>query len=188
MWRADETELITAAPITPGGTLTDDPQLPASWWSTLNASLTALAEQHTTRIATPDTVPITQARLTAEINRVFPDRVDTVIDEWSPAHADFNWANLTGPELYVLDWEDWGLAPKGLDSSTLWGNSLLVPAMADRVRRERRADLHSSSGKLMALFFCTKIVGDATGYSGPMLEPAIREAARLIDELQDRPR
>lgn len=43
MWRADETDLVTAAPIKPGGILATDPRLPAAWWSTLESSLDALA-------------------------------------------------------------------------------------------------------------------------------------------------
>ncbi|MFF4412397.1 hypothetical protein ACFYY8_07670 [Streptosporangium sp. NPDC001559] len=48
----------------------------------------------------------------------------------------------------MFDWEDWGMAPYGLDAASLWGASLAVPALADRVRSERRDDLESRDGKL----------------------------------------
>ncbi len=98
MWRADETTLLPGAPVKPGGTLTIDPQLPGAWWGQLNRSLDALAGQTTTRIATPDTVTITQARVTREITSTFGD-LDTTLADWRPAHADLNWANVTGPTL-----------------------------------------------------------------------------------------
>ncbi|MGW1989595.1 hypothetical protein [Embleya sp. NPDC001921] len=185
MWRVDETELVTAAPVKPGGRLTVDPKLPDTWWATLNTSLDALAAQETTRVATPDTVTITRDGVTNAIRETFGDRVDTTLDEWVPAHADLNWANVTGPpDCWILDWEDWGLAPRGFDAATLWGNSLALPDLADRVRRERHADMATRSGRLMALFFCSKVVGRYADPADPLLEPARRESTRLIEDLQ----
>lgn len=185
MWRADETELITEPPVKPGGRLTGDPQLPETWWTTLNSSIDALASQETTRVATPDTMTITQARVTETIDATFSEAIDTTIHQWAPAHADFHWANLTAPCCFILDWEDWGMAPRGLDSATLWGASLAVPQLAERVRRERRADLESRSGKLMALFFLAKVVGPYAQEEDPLLEPARRETSRLLAELRE---
>lgn len=54
MWRADETELLPGAPVG-NAVVAEDPQLSEEWWSSMNASLDALAAQHTNRIATPDT-------------------------------------------------------------------------------------------------------------------------------------
>lgn len=100
------------------------------------------------------------------------------------AHADLAWVNLTAPECWLLDWEDWGLAPRGWDAATLWGNSLAVPALAERVQREYRADLDSKAGLLSQLFFCAEMIAAGADYAGPLAEPARREAARLISSLQ----
>ncbi|MFC4518069.1 hypothetical protein [Streptomyces ehimensis] len=182
-WRADETELVTASPVRSGGQLAADPKLPGSWWTTLNTSLNALASQHTTRIATPDTVTITQASVTETIRGAFPNRpVDTAISRWTPAHADLNWANVTGPECWLLDWEDWGMAPRSLDSATLWSSSLAIPSLADQVRRERRHDLASRDGRLMGLFCCAKLLAYPDD-ADPRLRRARREADRLLAEL-----
>ncbi|MGH3928094.1 MAG: hypothetical protein ACRDTT_35410, partial [Pseudonocardiaceae bacterium] len=134
------------------------------------------------RVATPHTVPISQERVTATIERVFPCSVETIVTEWIPAHADLAWANLTAPECWLLDWEDWGLAPRGWDAATLWGNSLAVPALAERVQREYQADLRSRSGLVSQLFFCAEIIAAGDGYAGPLAEPSRREAARLIGQ------
>jgi len=184
LWRADETELVTASPIKPGGVLITDPGLADVWWATLGRSLEALATQSITRIATPHTVPISQERVTATIEGVFPGYVKTTVTEWAVAHADLAWANLTAPECWLLDWEDWGLAPRGWDAATLWGNSLAVPVLAERVQREYQADLGSRSGLVSQLFFCAEIITAGAGYAGPLAEPTRREAARLISLLQ----
>lgn len=180
LWRADETELVIAAPIKPGGILTKDPQLPKSWWSTLNTSLDALAHADTIRAATLHTEPLTQARVSNEIQAVFGENIDTTVEGWAPAHADFTWANLTGPECWILDWEDWGLAPRGLDAAMLWAASLAVPDLAEQVYQARKSDLDSRDGQLMQLFFAAIIIGAPTDYSGPLLDPARAAAERIL--------
>ena len=183
MWRADETALLPGAPI---GTavLTVAPELSDQWWETLSASLDALAAQDTRRIATPDTDTITQALVTESIHGVFPSDLDTTVERWAPAHADLNWANMTAPTFSLFDWEDWGNAPLGLDSASLWASSLAVPALADRVRHERRSDFESRDGKLMTLFACSKILGPYAHPEDPRLEPARRMAEGVIKELR----
>jgi hypothetical protein len=185
MWRADETSLLPGAPIG-SSVLAADPELSGSWWLALNSSLDALAAQHTSRVATPDTELITQPVVTEAIQGAFGDGFDTTVSTWVPAHADLNWANVSGPEFCLFDWEDWGNAPLGLDSASLWGSSLAVPTLADRVRQERRGDLESRDGKLMTLFAFSKFAGADAHPEDPRVEPARRKAARIVAELQAR--
>jgi hypothetical protein len=183
MWRADETGLLPGPPI---GTavLSEAPKLTDEWWQGLNASMDALTAQHTGRIATPDTVAITQTLVTEAIHNTFSGDLDTTVERWMPAHADLNWANMTAPTFCLFDWEDWGNAPRGLDSAWLWGSSLAVPALADRVRQERRHDFESRDGKLMTLFVCSKILGPDAHPEDPRLKPARRVAEQIVAELQ----
>lgn len=88
MWRADEMDLITAAPVGQAALVTEDPRLPAGWWVALNASLDAVAAHRTPRIATPDTETATQDLITTTIREVFPEVTDTRVEEWTAAHAD----------------------------------------------------------------------------------------------------
>ncbi|KFF96358.1 hypothetical protein IQ62_36825 [Streptomyces scabiei] len=182
MWRADETALLPGAPV---GTavLSVAPELSDQWWEVLNDSLDALAAQDTRRIATPDTVTISQALVTECIHGVFSSDLDTTVERWVPAHADLNWANMTAPTFSLFDWEDWGNAPLGLDSASLWASSLAVAALSDRVRHERRSDFESRDGKLMTLFACSKILGPYAHPEDPRLEPARRMAEQVIKEL-----
>ncbi|MFF4568844.1 hypothetical protein [Streptomyces sp. NPDC001410] len=183
VWRADETRLLPGSPVG-AAVLGGDPGLPDEWWQALNVSLDALATQDTGRIATPDTVTITQSLVTESIRSVFPSDFDTTIERWVPAHADLNWANMTAPTFSLFDWEDWGIAPLGLDSASLWASSLAVPPLADRVRRERRSDFRSRDGQLMTLFVCSKILGPSAHREDPRLEPARHMAKQVVAELQ----
>ncbi|QNE79109.1 hypothetical protein F0344_07270 [Streptomyces finlayi] len=182
VWRADETGLLPDAPVG-SAVVAKGPQLSVEWWASLNVSLDALAAQHTNRIATPDTETVTQELVTGTIRNVFAD-VDTAVADWRPAHGDLNWANMTAPVLCLFDWEDWGMAPRGLDAAHLWGASLAVSALADRVRRERRHDLASRDGKLMMLFVAAKILGPYADPEDPRLVPARKMAEQLLQELQ----
>ncbi|MGW5456702.1 hypothetical protein [Nocardia sp. NPDC003979] len=187
LWRADECAMITEPSATAIGYPLTEPELSQDWWHTLKSSLDSLARQHVTRVATPDTETITQALVTETIERAFPDRVDTTITDhqWVPAHADLNWSNLTAPDCWILDWEDLGVAPRGLDAATLWVASLMVPALADKVYRARCADLNTRSGKIMALFCCSKDLNDPQFHSAPAFEPTVRHAAELVADLAD---
>ncbi len=128
IWRADETDLLPRPPV---GTavLSEAPKLPNEWWKALNATLDALALQPTRRIATPDTVTITQELVTASIRIVFPGDFDTTVERWVSAHADLNWANITAPVFSLFDWEDWGSAPLGAEQRDIVGEFPCDPSL-----------------------------------------------------------
>lgn len=180
VWRADEMELVTSPVINSSGVIATAPELSESWWTTLKESFAALAGHDTDRVG------VRQEHLTLRINQVFPGVVDTTADEWVTAHADLHWGNLTAPDCYLLDWEDWGSAPRGLDAALLWGVSLQVSRLADRVQREFQTDLQTRSGKLAQLLFCSNVirVNARRPDPSPLLPPAKRVAATLLDELR----
>lgn len=182
MWRADETELIDEPPV---GRVANAPGLPDAWWDSFNVAMDELASHVTTRAATPDCEPINLSRVDAAIRKLFPDCTNVRIDEWATAHADLNWANMTGPRLWILDWEDFGLAPRGLDAANLWFGSLAVPEIADKVYRGRRHDLDSQTGQVMQLFKCAELLAWADE-AEPLYLPAQREADRLCTLLSER--
>ena len=102
MWRADESDYVADRPISTGGVLSAQPDLSEAWWRDLGASLDALAAATTTRVATVDTVPITQQRITNTIQAVFGPLADTVVSAWGGIHAD-----LGGPISPVRGWPSW---------------------------------------------------------------------------------
>ncbi|MEV1116148.1 hypothetical protein AB0I91_13835 [Actinosynnema sp. NPDC049800] len=183
MWRADETELITDQPIKAGGTLKQNPDLPESWWETFGSSMQALAAHTTTRTATPHLHPVTQERVTTTIHKLFP-AVDTSVTEWRAAHADLAWANLTAPNCYLLDWEDWGMAPRGWDAANLWASSFAVPELAECVFEALHDDLHSRTGKLAQLYHCAEILSYPPGYADELVPLAGDNAERLLSDLR----
>jgi hypothetical protein len=87
--------------------------------------------------------------------------------------------------MFLLDWEGWGLGPRGLDAATLWAFSLLVPSVAERVNEEFSEDLSCRSGKIAQLFMCAELLRMTRNFGDhPDLEkPLTREADRLVAEL-----
>ncbi|TWP47474.1 hypothetical protein FKR81_32305 [Lentzea tibetensis] len=180
VWRADETELITSRAIHSTGLINEEPDLSVAWWDSLGSSLAALAAVETERVA------MAQAHLTRRINQVFGDEgIDTEVDEWTTAHADLHFGNLTAPDCYLLDWDSWGRAPRGLDAATLWGHCLLVPSVAHRVQAEFVDDLSSRSGLLAQLLFCSNVIrlNSSKPKPSPLLEPVKKEAVRVLHAL-----
>lgn len=184
MWRADETAYVDQRPV---GRASNAPGLPPSWWAAFDGALDELAAHPTARNATPDLEPINAARVGAAIIRVFPECTQVSLDEWTTAHADLNWANMTGPTLWIMDWEDWGLAPRGLDAASLWGGSLTVPEVAATIYEQRRADLECSTGKLMRLFKCAELLSWADERE-PLYGPMRHEAESLLAQGVGRPK
>lgn len=181
VWRADEVELVTSNAVHPTGVIDQDPEVSATWWESLKSSLATLAAFSTRRVG------MAQEHLTRRINQVFDgEGVDTQVGEWTTAHADLHWGNVTAPDCYLLDWEDWGLAPRGLDAATLWGHSIGVPAVAETIQDMFADDLATRSGRLAQLLFCSNVIriNSSKPSPGPLLEPARREADRLLATLR----
>ena len=177
-WRADEIEHVDEQALGRAEAAVD---LPDSWWSALASAMDKISLCRTTRRATPGCEPITHERVVGAITKVFPSHSGFALDEWWPAHADLGWPNLTGPKLWILDWEDFGLAPRGLDAASLWAGSLTFPALAAQVFHRLRADLESQSGRVMRLFKCAELLAWADERE-PLYSPMRVEAEKLLAE------
>ena len=182
MWRADEMQLIASKTVSSNGSVTIAPELSDRWWSTLTRSLENLGRHTTERVS------MTQEHLTRRLTEAFPSvTLNSTVTEWTTAHADLHWGNLTAPECYLLDWENWGRAPRGYDAATLWGFSLGVPRLAERVAQEFRVDLETRPGRLSQLLFCANVLRQFAkrGVIMPFTQSVRAAAPILLDQLSD---
>jgi hypothetical protein len=180
VWRVEELTLVKSRATSSSGSVTAYPDLPEAWWASLKSSLTALMAHRTSRVG------MSQEHLSRRIGEVYGNEVDTTVGEWSTAHADLHWGNLTAPECWLLDWEDWGSGPRGLDAATLWGFSLGVPALAERIQVEFSDDLGTRSGRLAQLLFCANVARSfrRSGRVMPFTEASLEAGSRLLSELR----
>ncbi|MEU8437106.1 aminoglycoside phosphotransferase [Streptomyces sp. NPDC029216] len=151
VWRVDEMSRASTSAVSATGSVDQEPDLPARWWVELRHALAGLAGHTTERVC------LRQEHLTARVREVFGDELDTTVTDWACSHGDLGWANVTAPELILLDWESWGAAPVGYDAACLWSASLAVPALAERVLTEFADVLETRSGRLSRLMLCANI-------------------------------
>ncbi|SRR5260221_836026 len=125
--------------------LKTSPDLPDSWWAELQSAIKNLAQTPTRRDTARvlDDTPWLRRFYGADI----PDPSD-----WATEHEDPHWANVTGPELHILDWDFWGLQPRGFTAAGLYCTSLGVPDVSDRLWREFADVLETPSGQWCVLY------------------------------------
>jgi hypothetical protein len=174
--RAELSEYVHSATCAPDPVLTTELNLPAHWWTDLTAYLQRLSAFPAERVAVDQNV------VTARLREVYGDAIDTKVHTWTTAHADLHWANLTCPELHLLDWEGWGRAPAGLDAATLYCHSLLAPATAGEVRRRFGDLLATPDGRLSQLYAAARLLQRGPEECPPALADRLSSHTnRLID-------
>lgn len=152
VWRGDLISFISETVCSNTPTLRHKPSLDDGWFDELRNSLTALDNHKTDRPGS------SQDFITRRINEYVSEKVDTKVDVWTTVHGDIHWANITTPELWILDWEGWGLGPFGLDAAVLWAYSLMYPSVAERVYKNLRNWLDTPDGRRSQLFVCGMIL------------------------------
>ncbi|MFJ5561117.1 phosphotransferase [Streptomyces sp. NPDC093250] len=177
-YKAELYDRAAGATVSPTPALvTAEPRVTTVWWSTLRTALACLSKVRTDRTA------VRQAYLDSAMPKYLAflgGPVPTVPRAWSTAHGDLHWANLTGPELGILDWEGWGIAPVGYDAAMLHAYSVGVPRAAERVRRELAAELDSESGRFAELAVITELLQSAERGDNVELVPALRQRAEEV--------
>jgi len=175
-------EVMTLAPgstIGSGSVLLDDPKLPESWWTDLDAALAALAAHPVDMGNELGAVRYTIDGTRAHFGVMLPDEIFAGL-EWTTAHADLHWGNLRGPRLCILDWESWRPAPAGYDVATLYCTSLLHSPTARRLRA--MPVFETRSGQIALLFAIVRylwVVGEGSDID--QLDGALRtEAAEIL--------
>ncbi|WP_234430754.1 hypothetical protein [Streptomyces sp. NRRL F-4489] len=149
-YRAELYQLVAAPPVSPSPVVRHGADLPDAWWHNLRQALDHLAPVATSRQAVREQYI---RRRVPEFTGIIPGEIT-----WATAHGDLHWANLSGPELILVDWEGWGTAPVGYDAATLYLHSLPVPDLAERVRTEFAHVLGSPAGLVGELTACTEIL------------------------------
>lgn len=174
-FRAELMTLVDAVRCSPTPELRTVPSVDARWWASLRASLEALARTPTSRTA------MTGEGVSRNLLVFFGIDVDPSLIEWSAAHGDLQWTNLTTPECWLLDWETWGQAPAGLDAATLYCHSLLVPDVESTVHETFADLLDTPAGQIAQLVAASRVLRGVDGGDYPDLAvPLHRHARRII--------
>jgi len=150
--RAEEMTLVHEPTVSTSYTLDKIPELAEQWWEDLSAALERLARTGTNRVS------LVQEDIDRSIHEAFGASIDTTVSHWVIGHGDLHWANLTAPRLFLLDWDNWGLMPQGLDAAKLWESAFRVPHFAEEITARLAPDLTCRDGKLSRLWVCANRV------------------------------
>lgn len=175
-YRAELYDRVADRPTSVSPVLVAAPDLPPTWWASVRTVLHDITTVPTNRLS------VHQPFLDRAMPQFLGAPIDTTApSSWSTAHGDFHWANLCAPELCVLDWEGWGLAPRGYDAAVLHIHSLMVPAAAARIRGELAYVLNTSAGRYAELVVITQLLHSITrGYNVELAEPLLGRAEHLL--------
>jgi hypothetical protein len=143
-----------------------------AWLFELRSALTALRGARTQRLVfSGDEI---RQMIVAH---VVPD-APVESDDWHVGHGDLHWANLTAPRCTLLDWEHWGLLPRGFDVGRLLGCSAFAPAVMARLVDAFADEFESSAGRVGLLAGIASVkahipAGELDSAAGLLLQPLI---------------
>jgi len=170
-YRAELTAYVNEPLLSPDPVLRHELAPTGAWFETIRTSLSTIA-------ATPTDRTAVRQEYIARAVPEFTGLPAPQITEWTCAHGDFHAANLTEGAT-ILDWEGWGLAPRGYDAAMLFAYAQLAPGTAARIRRELSKFLDGAAGHAALLVVCAELLQSASRGDHPELTPKLRA---LVDE------
>jgi hypothetical protein len=168
-YRAELTSFVEEPLLSPEPVLHHELALPEAWFATVRAELSAIAATPTERTA------VRQEWISRAVPQ-FTGHPAPRITEWDCAHGDFHAANLTTGGT-LLDWEGWGIAPRGWDAATFFAYAQLAPDTAAMIRRQFTAVLDTDAGRAALLVVCAQLLQSASRGDHPDLTPKLRTLA-----------
>lgn len=172
--RAHVFERVQGRPVSPEPDVCALPAVSDRWWEELQ-----IAERRIESAAWAGSGQ-SERRVRRWVEAMAGDsRFAKVPIEWKPQHCDFHWANLLStPDLVIVDWEGYSLAPKGFDAAQLLTYSLGHRPTFERVREVFSEALSGESGMLAQLFAAADVWTAVKNGFHPHLERPLKEHVR----------
>ena len=175
-WLALQTMLATS-PVVEQTHWAGDRALSVSdaWIAELRDALSKVNRMQTPRMRA------TQKEVADVIKRHFGRNAPSFADEWQVAHGDLHWNNVTTPTLTILDWQCWGLAPRGCDAAFLVAFSCRHPSLAMRLEQAFASDLTRQSGRVAQLYAIGHILDNIrAGWFDPVYHGTLRRFGKQV--------
>jgi hypothetical protein len=172
-YRAELSALVTSPVCSPDPVLRTELALSDTWWKSLRADLDTIAATSTDRTAVRQ----------EWINRAVPQFTGhpaPAIAQWTTAHGDLQWANLTTDGPTLLDFEGFGTAPVGYDPALLYVYSLLLPRTAGQVL-DHFPVLKSAPGRAALLVVTADLLQSCSRGDHPELAEPLRSLTATLE-------
>jgi hypothetical protein len=149
------------------------PSISDAWIHGLRQALADLAKVEATHFS------VMPLDFSNEIRLRFGNDAPHQAVELCTAHGDLHWANLTAPTLSILDWENWGRAPRGYDVAYLIASTAYDPALMQRLESAFADELKTPSGRVAQLSVCANMLNFVDAFlCDPIYRHRIEELAR----------
>lgn len=173
-YRAELTEFIDDPVLSPQPVLRHELELTDPWFKSIRTDLDTIATVATDR----------EAVRQQWIDRAVPTYTGVPaprITEWTCSHGDFHASNITTTGV-ILDWEGFGLAPRGWDQALLYAYSLLAPATAACIRAEFAHILDTEAGRTAQLAVAADLLQSASRGDHPELITPLQALVTSLTE------
>ena len=151
-WRATLSDFIDSKSLSKEPFPEQSLVLSTQWILNLKINLNILSKISTDRIS------VRQDLINPRIRERFGNQIDTNINAWITMHGDLHFANLTNEGPYILDWEGWGIGPRGLDCAFLSIYSIAYSDLHDQIQLHFSEELNSHDGIISQLFVCSELM------------------------------
>jgi len=150
-------------------------RIDAAWIASLKQALDTLRTLDTDRVC------LGADQISALIKDRFGPAAPHQVDEWHCAHGDVHWSNTTYPDFMLLDWERWGLAPRGYDAAHLLVSSCTRQELVQKIAAAFAADLNTQSGRVALLVVLARRFRDVDErVFDPAYKPHLEAMARRV--------
>ncbi|MFI1018150.1 hypothetical protein [Streptomyces sp. NPDC020965] len=166
-YRAELTQYIHEPALSPEPVLRAEVDLHDSWFTAIRADLETIA-------ATPTERTSVRQQWIDRAVPTFTGRPAPQITDWTCAHGDFHLANITTSAV-ILDWEGFGMAPRGWDAALLYAYTLLAPATAARIHAAFTDILNTEAGQTAQLIVAADLLQSTSRGDHPELTGPLRE-------------
>jgi hypothetical protein len=172
-YRAELFERVDDPVLCPDGpVLRHELDLPDVWFKRLREDLDTIAATATGRAA------LRQEWIDRAVPQ-FTGRPAPQITDWTCAHGDLHLANITTGAV-ILDWEGFGLAPRGWDAALLYAYSLLPPATAARIHAAFADTLDTQTGRTAQLIAAADLLQSCSRGDHPELTGPLRKLVETL--------
>jgi hypothetical protein len=172
-YRAELIAFVDEPVLSPDGPmLNTELDLSDAWFKSIRSDLDTIATTPTDRIA------VRQQWIDRAVLQ-FTGHPAPHITDWICAHGDFHLANITATGT-ILDWEGFGLAPRGWDAALLYTYALNAPATAARIRAAFTDILDTDAGRIALLVAAADLLQSASRGDHPELEGPLHDLVARV--------
>lgn len=98
-----------------------------------------------------------QELITRRIEERAEKKINTTLKKWCTVHGDLHWSNIK-QDGTLIDWENWGIGPEGIDIAFLYAFSLLNKDLKNNIEKVFAEYFEENQFLICLLFVCSELI------------------------------